>query len=119
MKPFINRPKNRCQNLTKIPNYPFLLHSYPKMTLKPNPTQNHKKAINMVTEKEIGAFKAMNEGTAAITLLEESDQDLDKYFNCLYKLPLNVALVGYSSADQKTLDKVLQGLNAKEWQEAL
>ena len=45
-----------------------------------------------------GAFKAMNKGTAAITLLKEPDQDPDGYLN---------TLVGYSSADLKTLDKVL------------
>ena len=49
----------------------------------------------------------MNEGTAAITLLEESDQDPDGHLNYLYKLPPDVALVGYSSTDLKMLDEVL------------
>ena len=61
----------------------------------------------------------MNEGTAAITMLEESDQDPNGYLNSLYKLLPDVALVRYSGADPKMLDEVLQGPNAKEWQEAL
>ena len=36
-----------------------------------------------------------------------------------YELPLDIALMGYTHLDLKTLDKALCGPNAKEWQEAL
>ena len=68
----------------------------------------------------------MNEGlTAAITIdndnksVSEQLEDIDRYLNCFTKYPPNVALVGHNSPDPKSLDKDLQGPNAKEWQEAL
>lgn len=36
-----------------------------------------------------------------------------------YKLPLDIALMGYTHLDLKMLDKALHGPNLKEWQEAL
>jgi hypothetical protein len=71
----------------------------------------------------------MNEGIVAAisTFVEEPDndnqskllKDPNKYPDELYELPLDIALVSYLSGDPRMLDKVLQGPNTKEWQEAL
>ena len=71
----------------------------------------------------------MNEGlVAAITAIikepEENIEELthdevDNDFDDSYELPPDVALLGYSASDPKTLDKVMCGPNVKEWQEAL
>ena len=59
----------------------------------------------------------MNEGTAAITILEDLDNDLDneEHLDCLYEIPSDIALVRDTSSDPRMLDKALQGPNAKEW----
>ena len=70
----------------------------------------------------------MNEGLiATITVnLDNDNESLDKQIdnvdghpNCFGKYPPDVALVGQSFTDPKTLDKALQGANVKQWQEAL
>ena len=52
---------------------------------------------------------------ADMELTEEVDEDNDSS----YKLPPDIALIGCSDSDPKTLDKALCGSNVKEWQEAL
>ena len=76
-----------------------------------------------------GTYKTMNNGLiAAITKFDNETQPAvpeellessDGYSNQLGDLPLDMALVGYSSTDPKTLDEALHGLNAKQWQETL
>ena len=68
-----------------------------------------------------GAFKAMNKGTAAITILEDPDNNLNnnEHLDCLHGIPSDIALVGHISSDPRTLDEALQGPNAEDWQEAL
>ena len=75
-----------------------------------------------------GTYRAINEGTAAIMVLDDESiknltddiqEEAEDYTNCYDNLPPKVALVGYSGADPKMLDKVLQGPSAKEWQNAL
>jgi hypothetical protein len=61
---------------------------------------------------------------AAVTVFEEipasEDEDSDRgCFNCFDDLPPDIAVVGHASTDPKTLDEVLRGRNAKEWQAAL
>ena len=46
-------------------------------------------------------------------LVESEDVDDD------YKLPPDIALMGYTHLDPKMLDIALHGPNAKEWEEAL
>ena len=75
-----------------------------------------------------GTYRAMNEGTAAIMVLDNENienltidiqDEAEGYLNCFDNLPPKVALVRYSGTDPKMLDKVLQGPNAKEWQDVL
>ena len=81
-----------------------------------------------------GHYKAMNDGlVAAITAIVEESPEDDEEENQLpenalvkpehpedeYKLPPDIALVGYAHLDLKTLDEMLCGPNAKEWQVAL
>ena len=63
-----------------------------------------------------GAFKAMNEGTTAITILEDLDNNIDnnKHLDCLHGIPSDIALVGHISSDPRTLDEALQGPNAED-----
>ena len=85
----------------------------------------------MVAEKKTrpleGTYRAMNEGTVAIMVLDDESienltndiqEEAEDYTNCCDNLPPEVALVGYSGADPKMLDEALQGPNAKEWQNA-
>jgi hypothetical protein len=59
----------------------------------------------------------MNEGMVAA--ISTFIKDPDEYPDEPYELPPDIALVSYSSRDPRTLDKALQGPNAKNWQEAL
>lgn len=61
-------------------------------------------------------YRAMNEGTAVITVLDDENKEnltieiqdeAKKYLNCFDKLLPDVALIGYSGADPKMLDKAL------------
>ena len=74
-----------------------------------------------------GAFKDLNEGLIATITIDLDDNnkspdeqidDVDRHPNCFGKYPPDVALVGQSFTDPKTLDEALQGPNAKQWQEA-
>jgi hypothetical protein len=64
---------------------------------------------------------------AAVTVFEDDieipaseDEDSDRgCFNCFDDLPPDIAAVGHAGTDPKTLDEVLRGPNAKEWQAAL
>ena len=70
----------------------------------------------------------MNEGLTAAIMVTTDDNDnniqeqlenIARYLNCFSEYPPNVALVGQNITDPRNLDKVLHGLNAKEWREAL
>ena len=67
----------------------------------------------------------MNEGLAAAIVLDNEVQDdkafkdVDEEINSPFDLPPNIALVGFAPRDPRTLDKVLRGPDAKQWQEAL
>ena len=54
-----------------------------------------------------------------VKLIDESFEAEDELPSHLYKLPPDIALAGFIGTDPKTLDEVLHGPNAKEWQEAL
>ena len=77
-----------------------------------------------------GRFKGTYKGmTAAVTVLNDQDDNASSaveedprdegYFNCFYNLPPDYAMLGHSGSDPQTLDEVLRGPNAKEWQAAL
>ena len=81
-----------------------------------------------------GHYKAINEGlVAAITAIieEHSEDDNDKVeilnethaepeeLHNTYELPPDIAVIGYTHLDLKTLDEALHGLNAREWQDTL
>ena len=57
----------------------------------------------------------MNEGTTAITILEDPDNNLDnnKHIDCLHEIPSDIALVGHIGSDPRMLDEALQGPNAE------
>ena len=121
----INVLKNQHQNFTQIINPQILLQFQLKTIPKLNLTQNHPIMTNTVAEKEPGHHqepsKQWIKALQAITILEDPDNDLDDdgYLNCLYEIPSDIALVGHTSTDTRTLDKVLWGPSAKKWQEAL
>ena len=69
----------------------------------------------VILDNNIEADKVLEETVAE----EEMFEDVDEDFNYQYNLPPDIALIGYSNRDPKTLDEALHGPNAKEWQEAL
>ena len=76
-----------------------------------------------------GHYRALNKGlvaaiTANVDKMQEDDipdpvQDDDEFVDELYSLPPDIALASHAYLDPKTLDKVLRGPDAKQWEEAL
>ena len=99
-----------------IGSWSYLLTRHPQGISK---AMNEGLVAAIVLDNDVKTEKALEKTIPETKVVEDIVEYVDENFDYQYELLPDIALIGYSNGDLKTLDKALHGPNAKEWQEAL